>query len=50
MKAGVAAEGNPIKDGNIGMVGGERGNILNHPQGHLISDEVALFGHFLVVT
>ncbi len=43
-KPGVLPQNNPIKDGNVGVNGQQHGNVLDHPEIHLVSDHVATFG------
>ncbi len=48
-EASIVAKGYSFKDGNVGVGWRKQGNVLDHPQGHLVSDHVATFGYSLIV-
>ncbi len=49
MKSRVSAEDNLMKDGDMGVRGWQISDVFDHPQGHLVGDHVASFGHAFVV-
>ncbi len=48
-KPGVSSQGNPVKNGGMGVIGWQHFDVSDHPKGHFGGDHVTTFGYVLVV-